>query len=432
MIWVPLIVLLIYVAFFGVDIPFGDPWAALLPHILKSYQGTLRFADLLSQNNEHRPLVPRLILVPLALLTRWNTRIEMGVQIGFSVATFLVIKYQLSLTCRELAIKLSNWPLLIISLLVFSLNQWENWLNGYQLLFSLYAFVSVLGLFLLANSSLTTTRFGLGLLCAVVAQYTISAGIVLWGAGLVLLLIAARGKTRKILFVSIWLVAALISTAIYFRDFQRVLDLPTLSTFLSMLHIYLLYVFTFLGAPVMTFYTASIPGVVGVGVVILIVLDVLRRPSIEEQTVYLPYIALCFYTLLIALAVGVGRVGEKWWLALSPRYVGLSVWFWVGLVSLLFLKASTAQSIVYPNRLDEFWRRFATQCLTIICVFSIICSISGFGLGIYLRYIPLSAARSALMAGNESDETLVQIFPNATYLRHQLSFAKQYHLTVYR
>jgi len=352
LIWVPLGVLLIYVALFGVDIPFGDPWATLLPHIIKFHQKTLSFTDLLSQNNEHRPFVPRLILIPLALLTHWNTRIEMGVQIGFSVATFLVIRYQISLSWRKLAIKPSNWLLVIISLLIFSLNQWENWLNGYQLLFSLYAFASVSGLLLLANPSLTARRFGLGVLCAVVAHYTISAGIASWGVGLVLLLITTKGKVRKILFSSVWLAAALISTSLYFWDFHRASDLLTLRTLLSQLHIYVLYVFTFLGAPVMTFYTASIPAVVGTGLLILIIFDILRRRSTEEKAIYLPYIALCLHTFLIALIVGIGRMGEKWWLALSPRYVGLSVWFWVGLVSLLSLKASIAHRIDYPSNLD--------------------------------------------------------------------------------
>jgi hypothetical protein len=376
--------------------------------------------------------MPRLILLPLALLTHWSTRVEMGVEIGFSVATFLVIRRQLSLSWKRLATKPSDWLLMIIALLVFSLNQWENWLNGYQVLFSLHAFASVSGLFLLANPDLTSRRFALGLLCAVVTHYTIATGIVLWGVGLMMILITTGKKGRKALFALIWLAAALISSFLYFENYHRSSDLPALSIFLSQPHIYLLYVFTFLGAPVMTFYTASIPGVVGTGLLTLITAGILRRRSTEERKVYLPYIALCLYTLLIALAIGVGRMGEKWWLALSPRYVGLSVWFWVGLVSLLFLKASIAHSVDHPSRLDLFWRRFATPFFVIIAAFSIICSVLGFGLGIYLRYIPLSSARNALVAGDESAETLMQIYPDPTYLRQQLLLIKQYHLSIYR
>jgi hypothetical protein len=431
-IWVPLVVLLIYVALWGVDIPFGDPWATLLPHIIKFKQGTLGLADLLSQNNEHRPLFLRLILIPLAVLTQWNTRIEMGVQIGFSVATFLVIKYQLTLSWKKLAMWPSNWLLLIISLLVFSLNQWENWLNGYQLLFSLFAFVSVSGLFLLANSCLTIKRFFGGVLCAIVAQFTISAGAIFWGVGLILLLTTTEGQFRKALFASIWIAIALISTFLYFRDFHFISTVSKLSTFLLQPHIYLLYVLTFLGAPIMTFYTASILGVVGTGLLISIVLDICHRHSIEKLATYLPYVALCFYSLLIALSVGIGRMGEKWWLALSPRYVGLSVWFWVGLVSLLSLRVSLAYRIDHPGRLDFFWRKYAKYCLGTVLILSIICSIVGFGLGIHLRYLPLRNARTALMNGNKSDETLAQIYPDTIYLRQQLPLVEQYHLSIYR
>lgn len=431
-IWVPLIVLLIYVALFGVDIPFGDPWATLLPHIIKFHQGALSFSDLLSQNNEHRPFFPRLILIPLAALTQWNTRIEMGVQIGFSVATFLVIKYQLSRSWAKLAIRPSNWLLLIISLLIFSLNQWENWLNGYQLLFSLFAFVSVSGLFLLANPCLTIRRFVLGLLCAIVVQYTLSAGTIFWGIGLILLLITTESGFRKVLFVAIWITIALISTSFYFTDFMFISDASSLSMFILQPHIYLLYVFTFLGAPIMTFYTASILGIVGTGLLILIIFDIRYRQSIEEQKAYLPYIALCFYAFFIALSVGIGRMGENWWLALSPRYVGFSVWFWVGLVSLLSLKASLAYRIAHPGRLDFFWRKYVKYCLGTVLIFSIICSIIGCGLGIYLRYLPLQSARTALISGNESDETLVQIYPDTVYLRQQLPLLEQHHLSIYR
>lgn len=430
-IWLPLVVLLLYVALFGVDIPFGDPWATLLPQIVEFHQRTLSLADLLAQNNEHRPLFVRLILIPLAALTQWNTRVEMGIQIGFSVATFLVIKHQLSLSWKRLSIRPSTWVLLVMSMLVFSLNQWENWLNGYQLLFSLFAFASVSGIFLLANPCLTARRFVLGLLCAVVAQYTISAGVILWGVGLVLLLITAKGNSRKALFASIWSAAMLACTFLYFRGFFGS-DVSTLSAFVQKPHIYLLYVLTFLGAPVMTFYTASILGIAGIGLLFLIIADTRHRRSGEEQAVYLPYVALCSYTVIVALSVGIGRMGEKWWLALSPRYVGLSVWFWVGLVSLVALKASLSCQTDHPGRLDRFWRRYANPCLGLVLVLTIICSLIGFGAGVYLRYLPLQSARTALLNGNESAQTLRQIYPDITYLRQQLLLLKEYKLSVYR
>ena len=417
---------------FGVDIPFYDPWTTMPVFVSKFYAGTLTLANLFAQNNEHRTLVPWLIQVPLALLTGWNTKIEMGVQITFAVATFFVIRHQLFLSWNQLAIKPSNGLLLLISILIFSLSQWENWLNGEQLIITLFSLVSICSLFLLANPDLTAIRLLLAMLCVIAAQYSMAAGVILWGTGLLLLLMTAKGNTRKILFAVLWLAVAGASTLLYFWDFRPEASPFELGSFLSHPFSYLLYVFTFLGAPMMTFYTAAIPAFLGIGLLGLIIFDVLQKRATQEQAIYLPYIALCLYTLLLAFAIGVGRLGDKWWLALSPRYIGFSVWFWVGLIALLSFKAALASQNNQLNKLNLFWRRFAPKCLRLISVLSIACSILGAGLGIYLRYIPLSAARSALIAGQETDETLRQIYPNPDFLRRQLEVAKQYHLTIYR
>ncbi len=431
----PLVVLLIYVAVFGVDIPFYDPWTTMPVFVSKFYSGTLTLSDLFSQNNEHRTVIPWLIQVPLALLTGWNTKIEMGVQMTFAVATFFLIRQQLYLSWKQLDIKPSNGLLLMISVLVFSLSQWENWLNGEQLIITLFSLLSVCSLFLLANPDLTGQRLILAMLCVSAAQFTMAAGVILWGTGLILLWMTAEGVTRKILFAVLWLVAAGASTLLYFWDFRPEASPFGLDSFLSQPLAYLLYVFTFLGAPMMTFYTAAIAAVIGCVLLGLILFDILRKRLSKELTTFLPYIALCVYALLLAFAIGVGRLGDKWWLALSPRYIGFSVWFWVGLIALLSFKAALANQNNHSDQLDQlniFWRRFASKCLGLIFVLSLGCSILGAGLGIYLRYMPLSAARNALIAGKETDETLVQIYPNAAFLRRQLEVAKQYRLTIYR
>ena len=46
----------------AVDVPFWDQWE-LVPQISRMYAGTLRFADLYLQHNEHRILVPRLVML---------------------------------------------------------------------------------------------------------------------------------------------------------------------------------------------------------------------------------------------------------------------------------------------------------------------------------------------------------------------------------
>ena len=74
---------------FAVDVPVLDQWN--LPYDYDRYQrGEWTLADLARAQNAHRILVPRLILVPLAQWTGWNTRVEvlLSVVLGLGLASF--------------------------------------------------------------------------------------------------------------------------------------------------------------------------------------------------------------------------------------------------------------------------------------------------------------------------------------------------------
>src|SRR5205809_5407717 len=63
---------------YGVDVPHWDEWAPALAGIyVKAHAHSITFADLVAQHNEHRFLVPRLLLLPLNALTHFNPIAEM-------------------------------------------------------------------------------------------------------------------------------------------------------------------------------------------------------------------------------------------------------------------------------------------------------------------------------------------------------------------
>ena len=57
------------------DVPHWDQWE-MVPLLDAATAGTLSAADLFRQDGETRPLVPRVVLVALALATGWDTRAE--------------------------------------------------------------------------------------------------------------------------------------------------------------------------------------------------------------------------------------------------------------------------------------------------------------------------------------------------------------------
>src|SRR5690349_17800123 len=70
---------------YGVDVPTMDQWAPDVAGVfVKAHRGTLGLADFLAQHNEHRMVVPRLLMFALGLLTRWNTVAEMV--LGWTIA----------------------------------------------------------------------------------------------------------------------------------------------------------------------------------------------------------------------------------------------------------------------------------------------------------------------------------------------------------
>jgi len=49
----------------------------MIPLIEKMYNGTLSFSDLLAQHNENRILFPRVVMLSIGSITRYNTIAEM-------------------------------------------------------------------------------------------------------------------------------------------------------------------------------------------------------------------------------------------------------------------------------------------------------------------------------------------------------------------
>src|SRR5271165_1991895 len=69
----PAIFILVLISKYCVDVPFWDEWDGIGSLVEKIAHGTLTLQDLFAQHNEHRIFFPRLIILPLVLLTHWDT-----------------------------------------------------------------------------------------------------------------------------------------------------------------------------------------------------------------------------------------------------------------------------------------------------------------------------------------------------------------------
>ena len=330
-----------------VDVPFLDQWE-FVPLLRKSYEGHFALSDLWAQHNEHRLLFPRLIWLALAHLTHWNGYYELATNVLLAGLTFVVISLQLRATARAVGARRAIWMIPLLSFVVFSLNQHENWLWGWDIQIFLNVLAVVAGLVLLANPLCDWRRFAAALALGVVALYSFANGIAYWLLGLPILLLV-RPESRRILRLRIvlWTLAGAAVIYSYVYDFQPVSYHPSWSFIFQHPIGWLKYVGAYLGAPCIT-SRKELAGVsMWVGLAGFLVLCsttwLLLRVQRLELRRLTPYLAISLYGIGSAMITGIGRAGFGAHQAMSSRYVTIGDLLWIPNIILLYLLASRAK-----------------------------------------------------------------------------------------
>src|SRR5262245_31785669 len=152
------------IAIFSVNSPWLEEWdQAVWFEKLADY--TLSFPDLFAQQNEFRSFFPNLVFVFLGSLSKGDVRLSM-------LATFLVAClvsfniyriaiYRIARLQRDAAPTSALVAYMLANLMIFSPVQYENWLQGQQLMFfGPIACLSACLLIALSPTLAPTTRWG--------------------------------------------------------------------------------------------------------------------------------------------------------------------------------------------------------------------------------------------------------------------------------
>lgn len=444
----PPLFLLIVILTNTVDIPFADQWA-MLAVLERSYDGTLAFGDLWVQHNEHRLLVPRTLMLVLARLSGWNTRVEVIISVALAAATLGVLVYQLRATGQATGMR---WLLLVpvLSLAVFSLNQAESWWGGWNVQIFLSVFGVTAGLVLLSRSMQRLLALLLAILCAVIASYSYGPGLLVWPVGLLMLTLQLRAaRLIAASRILLWSIAALATIALFFSNYTWSAQATPLSTVLQAPRPYLLYSVTYLGAPptrgaveylfgqitgdtaaicnlgdsdlcryVNT--TAIVTGIVGIGLFTLAVWMLARRVPLA---VWLPYAALGLYALGTGVMTSLGRAGYGNHQALAQRYATTASLFWLALVVLGALCAH-----IYRSRRGV--GLLSTGLIALWSLLIILCSIQGLD---HFRWQQgfLAPARAALYTAQD-DALLQRLYPDPQVVKDAIPLLREQRLTIFR
>ena len=190
-------------------------------------------------HNEHRVVPMKLAMIPLALLTRWNTVAEMYLSVALAGLVILGLWKLYRISGGEDLLLFAP-----VAWLVCSLSQFQNMLYGMMMCHYFTTLGVVWALVFLARRS--AGGLAAAVLCGLVASFSILNGLLIWPIGLILLL--AWGERRWL--TATWAVVSLGATLLYFYRFQMPAGGPPPMEYgLRELYLIASFAITALGAP---------------------------------------------------------------------------------------------------------------------------------------------------------------------------------------
>ncbi len=151
---------------YGANFPLYDDWT-YLPLIYKYNEKALTLADLFSQYNEHRPLIPRVVGIVMLVTTDWNYK------------SFLWLNLLLSIIYLTIFVSIERDKAFIatMAVFIFSPTNWRMWLWGFSHQVWLTLILSLLSLKFL-DSDRSSSKIA-GYLAAFLTTLTSASGIIL-------------------------------------------------------------------------------------------------------------------------------------------------------------------------------------------------------------------------------------------------------------
>ena len=450
---VPLAFLIWVVVHYAVAVPYWDQWE-LVPLLEKTYHGELTFHDLWAQHNEHRPVFPQLIMLLLARLTHWNIHYELAVSITLALGIFAVFIYQVKITGRKPGIAGLSGAIPAISLIVFSVSQYENWLWGWQLQMFLNLLAVAGGIVLLANDPFRWWKFAAAALLGIVATYSFANGALIWPIGLLLLLLVPTGAGKRRAATAGWILIGALTLGTYFHHYQKPENHPPLSLIFKMPVDYAVFVFKYLG----TICAQGLGGDVSAEGAFAFIFGLagtvatgwagwtLLRKKIAGPGTLLPYFGLILYSVGSALVTGLGRLGFGTNQALASRYCTTVVPLWGSLVVFLILlrtggdratNADPAQKKRHERPAPQSCRLIA-GCLLLAAIYMLVLSSVGATAGARFLSQRQTSGRNCLLkvAANTASETdyqgLCTIYPRPPVVMELYPILVQHRLSVFR
>jgi len=427
---VPPIRLAVLLDRFGVDVPYYDEWP-LVGLLRRLREDDLLISHLAQQHSVHRVFFPRVVLLTVAHYTGWNVRWELAVNFALAVLLMAVLAVPLVQLARRTG-SAAAWLLLpAMSVVIFSLAQYENWLWGWQCQIFMAAIGVCGALFLLCGAAPGFIRlFAAGAL-GIVASFSFANGLLVWPLGFIALVLSSRPFTgRKAWMLGVWIAIAAATLFAYFYTFEMPPRVDTAepgwSRPANVGKCYLVYV----GA---AFASMNLDRAIWIGAIGLLAAAVLMAwcatRGRDRIRTWLPGLMLMAFGLGSGVLIVAGRADYGVQQALASRYITVSNLFWIGLL--------TSASSVVLDRIDlvAHRRKVARQlaaALLAVCMgaSSIQTDARGFDAMRQISHLQ-RVLRFQLLQGDRSAQ-MERLYPNVKWLHWYKEVARRKGLWAWR
>jgi hypothetical protein len=196
---------------YSLNVVTGDQWDDVVV-IGRSHAHFFDWSSLWAQHNENRIFFPNLIVLLLAYTTAFNVQVE-----EYLSFVLLLASTGLIIGAHKRGSPDTPWLYLCpVAILMLSVVQYENALWGFQMAWYLVLLCLALSLFLLDRMDSSAVPFSIAILSAIVGSYSSLQGLLIWPAGLLVLLLCRR----RGLHIGIWLLAAALTASLYFYNWN--------------------------------------------------------------------------------------------------------------------------------------------------------------------------------------------------------------------
>lgn len=322
----------LYVAAFGVDVPFGDTWI-MVDRFEKLSEGTLTFNDLWAQHYEHRLLFPKLALLLVGAATSFDNVAALYLTQGLFLVTLVTL-----LVAFRNGVSRNLLLFVPIAFLVFSLRQWFNMFSAIQIAFAFAQAFAVLAFYLLHVSRhagvARRLAFPAALVSGAVSSYSLLVGLFVWPVGLLQLLVSPAERRAKRVMLAAWTLVGAGVWVVYFLGLEMgSSERESELYFFNNPSLGLDYFATAFGSPL--YWTpgpALVLGAVATAITMATLFFVYRAKKFGECAFWL---ALAAFALACLAAMTAGRAGGGIDNALQSRYITFTNLAYVGVYATL-------------------------------------------------------------------------------------------------